>query len=700
MKPKKLSEDQISSAVSTAITEAIDFIDSEIAPERIKAQRYFEGKSDLGYEQGRSRIVATKCRDTVRAVKPALMKTFLQSGQPVEFIPRTPQAVAGAEQATKYASYVFHRNNGFDILSDVVQDALVKKVGIAKVYYDETADVEFDEYTGLTEEQMQLIQTVDDVEIIEMEMEQEAVLDEMGMAISPALYEVKVARTKKRGEIKIKSVAPEDFFVDRDAISINDYFICGHKTVGRVGDLVEMGYDFDKVYALAGTDESGADQAEDFERRGWDSGRETDNNIDPSMRRILITESYMRMDIEGTGIPRLYKFLCAGTKHEVLDYELCDYNPFAVFECDPEGHTFFGRSLVDIIIEDQDASTALLRGLLDNVAMMNNPRFIVNDSAVEMDDVLNGEIGAIIRTTDIGAVREVIIGSAATAVLPALQFYDEAIRAKTGVTGAGMGMDPDALQSQTAAGVNAAVQAASAVSELIARTLAEGGMKQMFRLIAQIARQNPDPEEMMRLDGKFVPVDPRSWGTDLDMMTNVGLGTNRHDERLMMLNQVVQMQMQVFSSYGPTNGLVSMTNIRNAVADMIGMAGLNNADRYLMPMDPQIEQQLIAQQQQMEAQQQQGTDPNAAFLQAEQMKAQLKAQSDQQRAQLDMQKAQADHQRKMIELASNQDLQRDKMAQDLALSNAELFAKYGIKASEALIRAEQNAPRGPDGGIR
>jgi hypothetical protein len=74
-------------------------------------------------------------------------------------------------------------------------------------------------------------------------------------------------------------------------------------------------------------------------------------------------------------------------------------------------------------------------------------------------------------------------------------------------------------------------------------------------------------------------------------------------------------------------------------------------------------------------------------------------QSDQQRAQLDMQKAQADHQLRMIEMQSNQDLQRDKMAQDLALSNTELFAKYGIKAGEALIKAEQNAPRGPNGAI-
>ena len=64
-----------------------------------------------------------------------------------------------------------------------------------------------------------------------------------------------------------------------------------------------------------------------------------------------------------------------------------------------------------------------------------------------------------------------------------------------------MGLDADVLQSQTAAGVNAAVQAANQVSELMARTLAEGGMKQLFTKIIKLARQHPNPDEMMRIDG-------------------------------------------------------------------------------------------------------------------------------------------------------------------------------------------------------
>ena len=167
MQPKRMTEDEIQSTVYNAIREAVDFVETEISPDRIEAQLYFDGGTKIEYEDGRSRVVATKVRDTIRAIKPALMRVFLQSDKPVEFIPKTPQAVQGANQATKYAQYVFQRNNGFNVLQDVFHDALIKKTGVAKAYYDDTVDLEIDEYSDLTPDQFALIENDPEVEIIE-----------------------------------------------------------------------------------------------------------------------------------------------------------------------------------------------------------------------------------------------------------------------------------------------------------------------------------------------------------------------------------------------------------------------------------------------------------------------------------------------------------------------------------------------------
>ena len=167
---------------------------------------------------------------------------------------------------------------------------------------------------------------------------------------------------------------------------------------------------------------SAMSDSEEFERQGYNYDNDSEDKLDPSMRLVTVTEAYMKMDIDGTGVPVLHKFICGGSNNKLLAYEPCDEIPFAKFEIDPEPHTFYGRSLAEIIIDDQDASTAILRGILDNVALTNNPGMEVVDGQVEVDDLLNNEIGRIVRVKQPGAIREVAIPFVAGSTLPMLQY--------------------------------------------------------------------------------------------------------------------------------------------------------------------------------------------------------------------------------------------------------------------------------------
>ena len=53
------------------------------------------------------------------------------------------------------------------------------------------------------------------------------------------------------------------------------------------------------------------------------------------MKRVAVTEAYMRMDKEGTGIASMYKILMAGGDNKLLECEPYGDIPFAVFEVDP-----------------------------------------------------------------------------------------------------------------------------------------------------------------------------------------------------------------------------------------------------------------------------------------------------------------------------------------------------------------------------
>jgi len=682
MEPKAKSFTEVEGIVQDAIAQAVDFVESEITHDRIKAQRYFDGEVDIGYEDGRSSVVATKVRDTVRAVKPSLMRVFMSTARPVEYIPKGPEDVAFAEQATDYMHYVFNQNDGFRVLNDAFHDALVKKQGIVKVYWETKYRTETYSYTDLSQEERDYILSDMGISIIEEAVTMSVEIDQMGMEVEMPSYSLKVSRSIPEGSLKIESVPPEEFFVNSQARTLDDAYVVCHRTEMRVGDLVAMGYPFEEVYDLDSLyGASDISEAEDIERRGYSQDDYEDQSGDPAMRNVAITEAYMRLDVDGTGVPVLHRMICGGSTYKLLDFERVDEVPFAVFEVDPEPHTMYGRSLAELIMDDQDAATSIIRGVLDNVAMTNNPRIGIVDGAVNIDDVLNNEIGAIVRMRQPGAIQDLAVPFTAGQTLGALQYMDALVEQKTGVT-QNVALNPDAMQSTTAAGVQATVDAAAAQVEVMVRNLSEG-MRRMFGLLLRLHVKHTDEEQLMRMNGQFVPVDPRVWNADMDVQVNVGLGTGREMEKAAALQGILQIQQQVYQNYGPMNGLVSLTNIRNTLADVLAASGVRNAERYFAPINPEIEQQLLMLQQQQQAAMAQGQpDPNAAFLQAEQIKAQAKMNTDIMKMQLDAQKAAAENDRK-----------RDEMAQDLLVDAAKIYGQYGTQVDVARIKAEQDKVR-------
>ena len=684
-KPTPMTETEINGIVREALMDAVDFVESEIAPDRIRSQRYFDGEVDIGEEEGRSTVVATKVRDTVRAIKPSLMRVFLSTDRAVEYVPAGPEDVQFAEMATKYMQYKFNELGGYRIINDAFHDALVKKVGVVKAYWDTYTDQEIYEYNALNDQEYSVIVNEDGVDVLEHSVTQSMEIDPMGIQVEMPRHDLKISRSTERGDMCIESVPPEEFFVDRGAKRIEDSYVVAHRTQMRVSDVVAMGFDFEEVSELTGlsTADTTANE-EEFERRGYDTAYTQENVQDPSMRLVAITEAYMKIDVDGTGVAQMQRCIMGGDDYQLLSVEPCSEVPFAVFEIDPEPHTFFGRSIADLLMNEQDASTMMLRGVLDNVALTNSPQREIVDGQVNIDDLLNNEIGGIVRTKAPGMIRDMAVPFVAGQTLVAIQYMDAEIESKTGVTKASSGLNPDAMQSTTAAAVNATIQAAAGQVEVMARNLAEGGMRRLFKLMLKLMVENVDEAVMMRMaGGQYQPVDPRYWNAKMDVTANVGLGTGREDQRSAALAQALQLQMQVYQGYGPGNGLVTMTNIRNTLADMLAVQGVRNADRYFAPMDAQREQML--QQQAQQQQQQPPVDQQAqAIIQAEQIKAQANKEVQMLKLQIDAQKA-----------IAQDDRERDKMDQELLTDAAKIYGQYQTTVDVAGVKAAQAQPRYP-----
>jgi hypothetical protein len=235
---------------------------------------------------------------------------------------------------------------------------------------------------------------------------------------------------------------------------------------------------------------------------------------------------------------------------------------------------------------------------------------------------------------------------------------------KTGITEAASGLNPDALQNANVDAVNMLDRAAAAQPEVMARHLAEGGMTRLFRIVLRLLKSGETGPVSMRLNGEFVELDASQFDPDLDVTINVGLGNEGEAVKVATLNATFERQMGIWAEYGPENGLVTMTNIRNTLGDMLMLSGLHNVSRYWQPMNERIEKQLAEKAAAESQNQPPQLDP---LVQAEQIKAQASAQ-----------KAQQDGQLRMTEIAMRDDRERDQMAQESILKAAEILGSYGI----------------------
>jgi len=664
-----VSEEELQNIITAEIDDAQDYIDDVISPERALAGQYYKGEPFGNEEEGRSQAISMDVRDTVQAMMPSIMKVFFAANNVVEFAPNGPEDVETAQQATDYVNYCLTRdNNLFNECYSSFKDALIRKNGIMKVWWDTEKDVTTHYFTGLDEATFSVLQSdptveVKDVEITFGETMVETPMGMMGQT-QPATYDCTVVRTVEKGRLRVQSVPPEEFLIDRRARSIETAEFVAHRRYVTVSDLVKMGYEWDEVQDL------GYETLDDFEgnQEAFDRNPQAFVQItgrtDTTSRKVLYIEGYVYVDMDGDGIAELCRVCVAGTANKILHYEACDFIPFVDFCPDPEPHTFFGMSIADVTMDIQLIKSNILRNTLDSLAQAIHPRTGVVEGQVNLEDVMNTEVGGIIRMRAPGMVQPFTMPFVGQQAFPMLQYMDELRENRTGISKAASGLDANALQSSTRAAVAATITAAAQHIELICRIFAETGMKDLFRKSMQLIAKNQDAPRMVRLRNTFVPIDPRVWDTNMDVVVNVAIGTGSNEEKMAFLGQVAAKQEMLMQMGAP---LVDMQGYYNTLAQMMALAGYKDPsvffkDPAMMPPPP---------------------PPAPPQPTPEEMLSQVQMEA----IRADIQKKAAELELQREEMLRKDDRERDKLDADMMIKAAEIEAKYGAQVNTANIEA-------------
>ena len=221
------------------------------------------------------------------------------------------------------------------------------------------------------------------------------------------------------------------------------------------------------------------------------------------------------------------------------------------------------------------------------------------------------------------------------------------------------------------------------------RTMAETGVKALYKGILHLVLKFDNKEKIVRLRNQFVPINPAEWSSQFDTVVQVGLGTTDDETKIAFLTQIASKQEQILMQLGQDNPLVTAQQYVNTLRSIAEVGGFKDSNLFFN--SPEQVTQFMAAQQQQAAGQQQATPEQQQMQQLMQLEQQ-KAQADIQIAQ---QKAEADIALKREKMQAELQMEREKMQMELQMRQQELQAEAELRIAKAVTDAEisTNLPR-------
>jgi hypothetical protein len=541
----------------------------------------------LGHDKetaNKSAYVSTEVRDAVMLMLPSLIRLFASSENVVSLIPRTQADVDNAQQQTNYINYVFWQDNpGFLILYGAFKDAMTVRTGFVKWWTDDIKEKKRKTFINLNPQQLSMIAQGDPTAKL---IEHEDPDPNTGLFPRVVLeFEV------DKPIIKVAGVPPEEMRLDRFARSFSTSRIVGHERVVPIDELVAMGYPREQCLDYL---QGQAINEFTMEAQLRNPGRYSGTRMGDG---VLYGEWYIKVDGDGDGIAELRYICTMGDDYEIVHDESANRVKFAVFGVDPISHTIVGDSIADYTKDIQKIKTNMTRAVLDSAAESLNPKTVVNELNTDLDDVLNDDVGAVIRTrgnpNDAVAFNNVpFLGQQ---MFPLFELMNEIFQRRTGLSDAAKGLDAKALQSSSQIGVEAIINGAQERTELVARVLAETGFKDLFVGLYNEVCEAPNQRRSLRINGKWSDVDTGTFDASMGVEVNSTLGKGSDTVRMMTLNQIKQDQQMIMQQFGVTNPVCGITEYLNTISDMLDIANIKNVGRYFKTPTPQVLQAIASQ---------------------------------------------------------------------------------------------------------
>ena len=552
----KVTDEQLINLIESGVQNSVgDWLNSsDLTRERLRSTYEYAGVPEFHLKpQGVSTIVDTSTTEVIEAYTAILSDLFLNNGKIARFVPydETPGAFKAAKEAAMVTNYcLFKKNKGWEILQSWIKSALLWKNGIIRWDYIEEYDYLLEEYERITQTKLDELLADENSELVG-DLNYENQLEEGGDA-EVVYVDVRIRKKVDKSRVKIENVPPESFRISRDAKSIEESAFVGMQVDMTRSELRKMWPDVaDKItnWDELGHDENwlgNARYSEDIAARKFVTGQEywqgsVSQDLFPleANREITITECWLRVDRDGDGIAELKHFIIAGS---TILYEAdVDMIPLASITPIDIPHEFYGLSMADFARSSTMASTAILRGFVENTYLTNYAPKLADPNVVDFSALQNMKPKQIVPTNGnpAAAVQPLPPEAISTGTVPLLEHLQLIKEQATGMSKAAQGLNDELYVSGNSETKLQAVQSASQKRiQHIAKRFAETGFKRLIAGVYGMMRMNMNTKMMVYDSGVYSMINPSTLPKNIDVEIFLDIGENSNKNQIEKLKSV------------------------------------------------------------------------------------------------------------------------------------------------------------------
>jgi hypothetical protein len=569
---EKVTDEELVSMIETGVMNSVgDFLNSsDMARERQKATFEYGMMPDMHLKpQGVSQIVSSDTVEAVEGYSAIISELLFNNNKIARFTPynNSPKAFHDAKMASDLVNYeIFKKNPGWQVLNTWVKAALLWKNSIVRWEFIEDYDYSYEEYEEISQENLDTLLADDDVEVVgQLEYDQKLDTDEDGNAVYVMVYKnVRLKRKHNKTRVELRNIHPESFRITRDAHNFEDASFVGiqidmtRSEIRKYFPQIAENIDWDAIgdgsydWATKYTEEQAARKrlvGEEY----WLGGNSRELYPVEANRQVTVVECWLRVDRDGDGIAELKHFIIAGTT--ILLEEDCDMIPLAALCPFEVPHEFFGLSVADMIRPSTLATTAILRGFVENVYLTNYSPKLADPNVVDFSALQNMKPKQIIATngnpqTAVSAMTPDTISTGTVPLLEMLQMHKEQA---TGLSKAAQGLnDTLYVSGNSEEKMQRAMSAAQVRIQYMARRFVETGIKRLVEGVYKTIRTKMRGQTVNYFDQNEVyrSVDPATLPANMLLQIDADVGENGNSNIVKKMAMVGQQLLPALQQAG------------------------------------------------------------------------------------------------------------------------------------------------------